>query len=240
MHEQLKMYEVFGQKIVGMGEPHMACALLLDTSGSMTGEPVRNLCEGIRRFKESLSADPLACKRVDIAIITFNTRTEKVCDFTPIVDLPTPDLETKGMTDMAWGINMAIDMVKQRTQMYQNLGTPCYKPWVLMITDGKSTSDDEEMQKAAQRIALEESKGSHGHLSFWGIGVSNYNSEELFKLTKRVIELKGLDFAQLFDWLGDSFSEISRSQVDERVEFPELGSEMRKAKENRKIDEDWY
>ena len=62
----------------------------------------------------------------------------------------------------------------------------------------------------------------------------------LFKLTKRVIELKGLDFAQLFDWLGDSFSEISRSQVDERVEFPELGSEMRKAKENRKIDEDWY
>ena len=80
MHEQLKMYEVFGQKIVGMGEPHMACALLLDTSGSMTGEPVRNLCEGIRRFKESLSADPLACKRVDIAIITFNTRTEKVCN----------------------------------------------------------------------------------------------------------------------------------------------------------------
>lgn len=245
MHEQLKMYEVFGQKITGMGEPHMACALLLDTSFSMSmgrgGEtPIHNLSEGIRRFKAAVSEDPLAQKRVDVAIITFSDHAQKICDFTPVVDLPTPELEATGMTNMAEGIQMAIDLVKDRTQMYQNLGTPCYKPWILMITDGASTSEDAEMEKAAQRIALEESKGSHGHLSFWGVGVGNYDSKELFKLTNRVVELRAMDFTQLFDWLSESFTEISRSQVDDRVALPPLGEDMRKSKPDRCIDEDWY
>ena len=33
-------------------EPHLACVFLLDISGSMSGTPIENLNEGIRKFKD--------------------------------------------------------------------------------------------------------------------------------------------------------------------------------------------
>jgi len=51
-------------------EPRCACLLLLDTSGSMGGAPIRELNAGLQAFKEALSQDTLAMKRVEIAIVT--------------------------------------------------------------------------------------------------------------------------------------------------------------------------
>jgi uncharacterized protein YegL len=52
-------------------EPRCPCVLLLDTSGSMQGEPVAQLNAGLVTFKNALAADALAAKRVELAIITF-------------------------------------------------------------------------------------------------------------------------------------------------------------------------
>ena len=80
-----------------------------------------------------------------------------------------------------------------------------------MITDGVSMSTPEAMQEAAARIHEEESKGSNGRLKFWALGVDDYDKEELFKLTDRVIELQQHEFTGIFDWLVDSMSAISKS-----------------------------
>ena len=47
-------------------EPRCAC-LLLDTSGSMGGAPIRELNEGLKAFRQELSQDSLAMKRVEDA-----------------------------------------------------------------------------------------------------------------------------------------------------------------------------
>ena len=52
-------------------EPRCPCVLLLDTSGSMQGDPIDQLNAGIRAFKTELMADSLALKRVEISIVTF-------------------------------------------------------------------------------------------------------------------------------------------------------------------------
>src|SRR3954466_2778331 len=52
-------------------EPRCPCVLLLDTSGSMSGRPIQELSEGIRTFKQELLSDPLATKRVEVAVVTF-------------------------------------------------------------------------------------------------------------------------------------------------------------------------
>ncbi|MBO9633495.1 MAG: hypothetical protein J7578_10300, partial [Chitinophagaceae bacterium] len=52
-------------------EPRCPCVLLLDTSGSMSGKPIAQLNEGIQTLKKELLADPLASKRVEIAVVTF-------------------------------------------------------------------------------------------------------------------------------------------------------------------------
>ena len=52
-------------------EPRCACLLLLDTSGSMGGAPIRELNAGLQALREELSHDSLAMKRVEIAVVTF-------------------------------------------------------------------------------------------------------------------------------------------------------------------------
>ena len=240
MREQLTMDRIYGNEIASLTEPHLACALLLDTSGSMQGAPIRSLNESIQQFKATIVADPIARKRVEIAIITFDSKVTVVNDFCPIDKMPTPNLDAYGFTEMGQGILKAVEMVKNRTNLYQSAGTPCHKPWIFMITDGENNSGScGDMEAAIAKVREEESKGSNGHLSFWALGVGDYNPTEMFKLTNRVIELKDCDFEGIFDWLSESMSAISQSQVGEHIQFTELPENARKTKEDRAIGDDW-
>ena len=40
--------------IVAPDEPHMACVLLLDTAGSMIGDPIESLDKAINSFKTTI------------------------------------------------------------------------------------------------------------------------------------------------------------------------------------------
>lgn len=48
------------------------CVLLLDTSGSMHITPIEALNEGLRLFKEELSKNSLASRRVEVGVTSFN------------------------------------------------------------------------------------------------------------------------------------------------------------------------
>ena len=72
------MDRIYGNEIASLTEPHLACALLLDTSGSMQGAPIRSLNESIQKFKATIMADPIARKRVEIAIIYGRTGSETI------------------------------------------------------------------------------------------------------------------------------------------------------------------
>src|SRR5947209_2191675 len=52
-------------------EPRCPCLLLLDTSGSMSGQPISQLNEGITSFKQELLADSMATKRIEVSIVSF-------------------------------------------------------------------------------------------------------------------------------------------------------------------------
>ena len=212
------------------GEAHLACVLLLDTSGSMTGAPIDSLNKAINDFKTQTSMDDLAQKRVDIAIIEFNSTARLVQDFVPISQMTPVTLSASGCTAMGEGINLAIDKVKERNRFYASMGTPCFKPWIFMITDGAPTDD---ISAARQRIIEEENKGTHGKLKFWAVGVPGYDKETLTSLTKRCIALDAADFSGIFNWLSESMCTISVSKVDENPQLPKL------PEDTRTIPSDW-
>src|SRR5207247_10786959 len=60
-------------EIANPQQPHVATVLLLDTSGSMSGGKIAALNEGLTLFKQDVSTDDLACKRVDLAVVTFGS-----------------------------------------------------------------------------------------------------------------------------------------------------------------------
>ncbi len=206
-------------RVAAPNEPHLACVLLLDTSGSMSGEPINSLNRAINDFKAKTSMDDLAQKRVDIAIIEFNDVATVVQDFTPISQMEPIQLEAGGRTAMGAAINLAIDKVKERNRFYASMGTPCFKPWIFMISDGCPTDD---ITMAAQRIQEEENKGSHGKLKMFALGITGYDKDTLFRLTKRVMALDDTDFSGIFNWMSESMVAISVSRVGEDVQLGNL------------------
>src|SRR5438874_1308663 len=79
-------------------EPRCPCVLLLDTSGSMTGNPVRALNEGLAAFREELLQDALARRRVEIAIVTFGGEVKVLQEFVTVDNYTPPTLQAIGLT----------------------------------------------------------------------------------------------------------------------------------------------
>lgn len=203
-------------------EPRCPCILLLDTSGSMQGEPIQALNEGLQAFKNDLVRDQLASKRVEVAIITFNNIVEVIQDFITADKFEPPILTAQGQTFMGTAINRALDMVQERKQQYRNSGIAYYRPWVFMITDGEPQGEPPDIiERAAWRIRDDE---INKRVAFFAVGVENANMERLQSIVvRKPVKLKGLNFTDMFVWLSRSTQAISHSNIDDQVALPPPG-----------------
>jgi uncharacterized protein YegL len=192
-------------------EPRCFCLLLLDTSESMEGGPIRELNRGLLALREELAADPLAMKRVEIGLMTFGP-VQLVSDFQTPDQFGPPALNGAGDTPMGAAIAGGLEMVRQRKEAYKANGIPYYRPWVFMITDGAPTDD---WRRAAEMVSEGEvSKG----FSFFAVGVQHADMDILRQAAVRTpLRLAGLQFHDLFLWLSSSLSTVSRSGIGRDV-----------------------
>ncbi|MFN9112846.1 MAG: vWA domain-containing protein, partial [Bacteroidota bacterium] len=77
-----------------------ACVLVLDTSGSMGGEPISQLNAGLQQFLQELQSDPMALSRVELAIVTFGEVVEVIQSFAPVTEVNIPTLSVSGYTPL--------------------------------------------------------------------------------------------------------------------------------------------
>jgi uncharacterized protein YegL len=194
-------------------EPRVPCVLILDISGSMDGDPIRELNEGLKVYKESLITDPLARKRVEVAIVTFGGEAKLECDFCTADQFTPPMLEADGMTPMGQAVAMAMEMVETRKHQYKANGIAYYRPWLFLITDG-GPNDEGWEDVAAKAVANEKAK----RFALFGVGVQNAEFATLQQFCVREpLKLKGLEFKKLFQWLSSSQQSVSRSSPGEAV-----------------------
>lgn len=203
-------------------EPRCACVLLLDTSGSMQGEAINALNQGLVTFKQGLIKDPLASRRVEVAIVTFDSEVKVVQDFVTADMFDPPKLTAQGQTFMGGGINKALDLIQSRKATYRQNGVAYYRPWAFMITDGEPQGEpDHIVQQASQRLKAEESGKK---VAFFAVGVEAANMERLRELVVRTpVKLIGLNFVEMFVWLSKSMEAVSQSRTDEQVALPPPG-----------------
>lgn len=186
-------------------EPRVACLLLLDKSGSMAGERIRQLNEGLSAFKEELSGDDLALKRVEVGVVSFGP----VCIDSSFHTAPNffpPLLRAEGDTPMGEAIRIGLEMLRQRKEEYRKNGISYYRPWIFLITDGAPT---DEWQSAVSLIRQGEDDKS---FAFFAVGVEGANLAILKQIAIREpLRLQGLKFREFFLWLSASMHRISRS-----------------------------
>jgi len=217
------MMETLGEQVefAENPEPRCACVLLLDTSGSMAGAKIDALNEGIRTFKEELQGDPLASRRVEVAIVTFDSQVQVVQDFVTVDVFEPPLLEASGQTAMGTGILRALELVRERKEVYKRNGITYYRPWIFMITDGEPTEPDHIVQQAAQQVWREEKNNG---VVFFAVGVDNANMAKLAEISVRQpLKLRGLAFREMFVWLSASMQCVSGSKPGDQVPLPPVG-----------------
>ena len=102
--------------------------LLLDTSGSMRGNPIKELNDGVRFLIKELLNDPEAKQRVEIAIITFGGTVKIVQDFKLPEDSNIPEFTASGSTPMGEAIESGISLLTERKKKLREQGINYYRP----------------------------------------------------------------------------------------------------------------
>jgi uncharacterized protein YegL len=203
-------------------EPRCPCVLLLDCSGSMDGAPIAALGEGLKIFRDQLAADTLASRRVEVAVVTFNSTVAVARDFVTADSFVVPELAATGLTHMGEGIQVALDLVEARKATYRSNGIAYYRPWIFLITDGEPQGEPTDVvDAAAKRIQDAEAAKK---VAFFGVGVEQANVQRLGELlVRQPLKLNGLNFVELFVWLSASMQAVSQSRVDDQVTLPPPG-----------------
>ncbi len=192
-------------------EPRCPCVLLLDVSGSMAGEPIRQLNDGVATFKQELLQDPLATKRVEVGIVTFGPVNVEQ-NFCTVPNFYPSQLTTQGDTPMGQAIMKGIEMVTRRKQEYKQHGISYYKPWIILITDGAPT---DTWSQAAMMVK----EGEAGkNFAFFAIGVEGANLDTLAQISVRApLKLRGLMFKEFFLWLSASMKMVSGKNPNSNI-----------------------
>lgn len=192
-------------------EPRCPCVLLLDVSASMTGPPLDALNEALRTFKNELVSDSLAEKRVEVATVTFGP-VAVLNDFVSAAEWEPPVLAAQADTPMGAAIERAVTLVNDRKAQYRSNGVKYYRPWIFLITDGSPT---DSWQSAAGLIREGEESSN---FAFFAVGVQRADMATLNQIAPRgALNLKGLQFRELFMWLSASLQSVSQSVPGSQV-----------------------
>ena len=194
---------------------------VLDRSGSMDCA-IDQLNQGLASFEEEMKQDEIAASKLDVAVISFGSDHTVERDFNLIDDAPMPQLTVNGTTKLVDATRAGIDMIKARKEWYRNSGQTCYRPYLILITDGYPDSDQDVPGLALEIKNLAQNKS----LNFWPIAVKGADMDMLARIAADKQEgslppmtLEGLEFVKLFTWLSDSFKIISNSKEGKKTDI---------------------
>ena len=164
------------------------CVLVLDCSGSMRGEPIKQLNAGLKALEKELKEDIDASSRVQLLIIKAFGKDEAVIS-------------------SDWVDAMNFEAPEEQKCLYDSCGITSKRPWIFLISDGEPTDYDWEIIAEKCRYAQKNKK-----VVVHAVGTQGANLEKLAKFSlmspKR---LTGLKFTEFFLWLSRSVSCISKA-----------------------------
>ena len=200
--------------------------ILLDTSGSMKGEPIQSVNVGLDAMVNALRQDPFALESVYISIITFDIEAKEFLPLTPLekININTIKVPDSGPTFMGAGINLLISSLKRNLKINKNDSKGDWSPLLFLMTDG-SPSDIQDYDIACKELK----KFNFANIIACAAG-PKAKEESLRKITDQVFSLDIMDqnsFISLFKWVSSSVSMGSKSMGLDNKTLPPPPAEVK-------------
>ncbi len=209
---------------IALGEKHVACVLLIDTSGSMNDkDAIGKVNAGIKTLIDQILADSLAAAVVDISLVEFNDEVKVVVPFSPVSKIEIPELKAFGCTSLNEAILVGLEQIRERKREYHDLGVPYWRPWMFLITDGyPSDTQKEEEAKAKLKEAMDNKR-----VLFFTVAADDADYKHLSTYPSTLsFKIDDNDFTEAFKWFSQSVIQSSTPVPGGTIELPEPPGEI--------------
>jgi uncharacterized protein YegL len=211
--------------LVDNTEQRTPLVLVLDRSGSMAGEPIAALNQGLKLLEQELKADAIAAKRVRILVVQYGgyDEAEIMDDWKDAMDFVAPVLEASGTTPTGHAVDLALAKIEEEKQSFKQAGVAYTRPWLFLMSDGQPT---DQWEDAADRCRAAEQANK---VAIFPIAVGEGAEADAMgqfcnKGATNVKRLDGLKFKELFLWLSASMKVVSQSRPGGQAQLPAADS----------------
>lgn len=184
--------------------------LLLDTSGSMKGEPIESVKVGLETMLAALRRDPFALESASLCLITFDREAKILVPLTPLDQFSLPDISVpdSGPTHTGKALELLCEEVDKSVRKGSLTSKGDWKPLLFLMTDGKPSDI-----QLYERMAEEVKKRGFAFIAPCAAGMQA-RVEPLKALADQVYALQTMDesdFRKFFQWVSASIVAGNRS-----------------------------
>lgn len=115
--------------------------LVLDTSGSMSGEPIEAVKTGVQTLISTLRQDPYALETAFLSVITFDSEARQPVPLTELASFQMPAIAASGVTELGAALTLLGDRIEAEVGKTTAEVKGDWKPLVFIMTDGSPTDD---------------------------------------------------------------------------------------------------
>lgn len=199
---------------------------LLDTSGSMRGEPIQALNNALSGMVNTLRSDAQALDSLWISIVTYDREVKEIAPLTELVSFQLPEITCpqSGPTNTGAGLEYIIQQVKKDVIKGSSTQKGDWKPLLFVFTDGKPSD------MLLYREKITEIKNLNFGAVVGCAAGPKADDAILKELTDNVVHLDSADSQTLksfFKWVSETIEQGNKSQgTGESVTLPPPPSEI--------------
>lgn len=179
--------------------------LLIDTSGSMKGEPIEAVNSGLQVLLSSLRKDPQSLESAFVCLITFDREAKLIVPLTAISEINLPNIESpdSGPTMTGAALELVCNQIDKEVLNDSNGSKRDWKPILFIMTDG-SPSDKMKYKEMVREIK----KRNFAAIIACAAGM-NAKIDSLEEIATSIVKLDICDtntFSQYFKWVSTSIT----------------------------------
>lgn len=191
--------------------------LLLDTSGSMTGEPIEAVKNGVQMMMHSLRQNPQAIETAYVSIITFDVDAKQIIPLTDLASFQMVDIKAQGTTSLGAALSLLADNMQSEITKTTTEQKGDWKPLTFIMTDGVPTDD--------WQSGLNKLKTVNKGLIVGCAAGQGADDTVLKQITESVVRLDSADSASIesfFKWVTASISTTSTKVEESGIDLTKI------------------